>query len=565
MSETRSDPLTNDRSPRRVYVALALAAVVLIGALISILRMAATAREVNRLQGMLAATLVVVLALAGYVAYTFQHYLRRRKRVEEALRESEEKYRGLYESSSDAVMLLDEKRFLDCNESTLRVFRVNSKEEFCRKHPADVSPPLQPGGRDSMELANEQIMTALRDGSNRFEWVHRRSDGELFPAEVVLSPTHFEGRLVLQALVRDETLRKQAEGQLRANEEKLRTISEAALDAVIMMDSAGCAVHWNPAAQRMFGYAAEEVLGRDIHQLLTPARFHEEAARALGSFIHTGQGQAVGRILELLAVRKDGQEFPIEISLAPIRLEGEWNAVALVRDITERKQAEQALRHEQRSLRRLLRAHDQERKLIAYEIHDGLAQQLVAAIYACQAAERNTETASEKAAATLHELHQLLRRCLAETRRLISGVRPPILDEFGVVTAVQGLIEDTLSRGGPHIEFRHNVQFQRLEPILENTIYRIIQEGLANACRHGHSPEVLIELTETDQEVEIRVQDYGVGFDPEKIDEKRFGLAGIRERARLLRGRVTLESAPGEGTSLQVRLPKDVGDLADSV
>ncbi len=315
----------------------------------------------------------------------------------------------------------------------------------------------------------------------------------------------------------------------------------------------------------MFGYTAEEVLGRDIHQLLTPARFREEAARALASFFRTGQGRAVGKIRELLAVRKDGQEFPIEISLAPIRLEGEWNAVALVRDITERKQAEQALRHEQRSLRRLLRAHDQERKLIAYEIHDGLAQQLVAAIYACQAAERSAQTGSDKVAATLHELDQMLRRCLAETRRLISGVRPPILDEFGVVTAVQGLIEDTLSRGGPHIEFHHNVQFQRLEPILENTIYRIIQEGLANACRHSHSPQVLIELTETDQEVEIRVQDYGVGFDPEKIDEKRFGLAGIRERTRLLRGRVTLESAPGEGTLLQVRLPKDVGDLADSV
>ena len=496
----------------------------------------------------------------------FTHYLRRREHVEVALRESEEKYRGLYESSSDAVMLLDEERFLDCNESTLRVFRVNSKEEFCRKHPADFSPPQQPGGHDSMELANQQIRTALRDGSNRFEWVHRRADGELFPAEVVLSPAHFEGRLVLQALVRDETQRKQAEEQLRANEEKLRTISEAALDAVIMMDSAGCAVHWNPAAQRMFGYTAEEVLGRDIHQLLTPARFHEEAARALGSFFRTGQGRAVGRILELLAVRKDGQEFPIEISLAPIRLEGEWNAVAVVRDITERKQAEQALRHEQRSLRRLLRAHDQERKLIAYEIHDGLAQQLVAAIYAVPGGRaQRWRPVRRRPPRRSTNCAQMLRRCLAETRRLISGVRPPILDEFGVVTAVQGLIEDTSSRGGPHIEFHHDVQIQRLEPVLENTIYRIIQEGLANACRHSHSPQVLIELTETDQEVEIRVQDYGVGFDPEKIDEKRFGLAGIRERTRLLRGRVTLQSAPGKGTSLQVRLPKDVGDLADSV
>ena len=106
--------------------------------------------------------------------------------------------------------------------------------------------------------------------------------------------------------------------------------------------------------------------------------------RLLRDFFRTGQGRAVGRIMELPAIRKNGQEFPIEISVAPIRLAGEWNAVAVIRDIAERKQAEQALRREQHSLRRLLRGHDQERKLIAYEIHDGLAQQLVAAIYQCQ-------------------------------------------------------------------------------------------------------------------------------------------------------------------------------------
>ena len=462
-------------------------------------------------------------------------------------------------------MLLDEHHYLDCNESTLRVFGVSSKEEFCGKHPGDFSPPLQPDGRHSKELANERIRTALRDGSSRFEWLHRRADGQLFPAEVVLGAAHFEGRQVLQAVVRDETERRKAEDQLRTNEEKLRTISEAALDAVIMMDAAGRAVHWNPAAQRMFGFTADEVLGRDIHQLLTPVRFQQKAADALEKFLRTGQGRASGHILELWAVRKDGQEFPIEISVAPIRLAGQWNAVAVVRDITARKQAEQAVRREQESLRRLLRAHDQERKLIGYEIHDGLAQQLIAAIYHCQAAQRSVQKPAEHAASTFAELLGLLRRCLAETRRLISGVRPPVLDEMGVVTAVQGLIEDTQSRGQPEIEFRHDVQFQRLEPVLENAIYRIIQEGLANACRHSHSAQVLIELAETDQDVEIRVQDHGIGFNPDQIDEKRFGLAGIRERARLLGGRVTLQSVPGQGTLLQVRLPKHVRDLGQSL
>ncbi|MHB8972384.1 MAG: sensor histidine kinase [Pirellulaceae bacterium] len=94
-----------------------------------------------------------------------------------------------------------------------------------------------------------------------------------------------------------------------------------------------------------------------------------------------------------------------------------------------------------------------------------------------------------------------MRRCLAETRRLIRGVRPPILDECGVVTAVQGLIDDLLTREGPHIEFRHSIQSLRLEPVLENTIFRIIQEGLTNACRHSHGQHVWVKLTETEEHI----------------------------------------------------------------
>jgi two-component system sensor histidine kinase DegS len=240
-------------------------------------------------------------------------------------------------------------------------------------------------------------------------------------------------------------------------------------------------------------------------------------------------------------------------------------AFAFRQYIRHRSQIEQALRDEQRSLRRLLRSYDQERKLIGYEIHDGLAQELVAALYQCQAAERSAQGVSDEAAAPFRDLDQALRRCLAETRRLISGARPPVLDEFGVVTAVQALIEDTQARGGPRIDFRHGIQAHRLEPVLENTLFRIIQEGLANACRHSGGQHVLVELTETEEHVELRVQDDGQGFDPEKTDPERYGLAGIRERTRLLGGRVTLQTAVGNGTLLAVQLPKDVGDLADSV
>ena len=500
------------------------------------------------------AALLLAVAAAAALLWRVRGY----RRMQTALCESEEQFRCLFRNASDAIFLLDENGFFECNEAALRIFRVADYEGLLHLHPADISPTKQADGSDSRALSMEKIATALRDGSHRFEWIHKRADGTLFPAEVSLSAVHIEARRVLQAVVRDVTHRKESEQQLRSNEEKLRTISEAALDAVIMMDDQGKAVHWNPAAKKMFGYSAEEMLGEKIHQLLVPERKRQAAYAALPRFFETGQGQAVGRTLELQAVRKGGEEFPVEISLAPIRIDDVWCAVAVVRDITERKLADQKLRDEQRTLRRLLKAHDQERKLIAYEIHDGLAQKLVAAIMQCQAV-----TNSGAETELVSQLLSLLRECVSETRRLISGLRPPVLDEFGVVTAIEGLIAETETSGERDIEFQHDIQRDRLEPVLENSIYRMVQESLRNACRHSQSPRILIKLVQIEDRIQIRVQDWGLGFDPRSVDQSRYGLAGIRERARLLGGDVSINSRLGEGTTIDIELPTDVKDLPD--
>jgi PAS domain S-box-containing protein len=150
-----------------------------------------------------------------------------RKQAEEKLRRSETKFRTLYDSTSDAVMLLDEKGFFDCNRATLALYGCATQEEFCSKHPAEVSPPVQPDGTDSRTLANQRIATALAKGTNHFEWVHKRVDtGETFLADVLLNTTELNGKQVLQAVVRDITARKRAEKVLRRLNRALQTVSE---------------------------------------------------------------------------------------------------------------------------------------------------------------------------------------------------------------------------------------------------------------------------------------------------------------------------------------------------
>src|ERR1035438_1816418 len=145
-----------------------------------------------------------------------------RLRSEEARRRSETKFRTLYDSTSDAVMLLNKQGFLDCNQAALAMFGCATREEFCSKHPADVSPPVQPGGTDSLTLANQRIVTAMAKGSCQFEWMHKRADtGETFPAEVLLCALELDGKRVLQGSVRDITERKRAEKALREVELRL--------------------------------------------------------------------------------------------------------------------------------------------------------------------------------------------------------------------------------------------------------------------------------------------------------------------------------------------------------
>jgi len=190
---------------------------------------------------------------------------------------------------------------------------------------------LMEGKTESMEYYENPVLT-LKGEERLIAWhntVIRDSKGQIIG-------TLSSGK--------DITEQKKAEEALRESEEKFRAIATAAKDAIILTDDAGIVIYWNPAAERIFGYTKEEAAGKELHKLILPKRFHIGYKSGLANFKLTGEGVVVGRTFEGVAVRKDGTEIPVELSMSAFQMEDKWHAVTIIRDITERKKAEEQIK-----------------------------------------------------------------------------------------------------------------------------------------------------------------------------------------------------------------------------
>lgn len=342
--------------------------------------------------------------------------------------------------------------------------------------------------------------------------------------------------------------RKRAEEALRESESKFRKLANVTAAAMfIHRDSK--VLYANPAAQRITGYTINELFKLDFWQLL-PERFRDRFRR-----LHLAQlaGARLQGRNEVVIVTRDGKERWVELTAATIDFDGQPAVLGAAFDVTDRRQATENLRAEQRLLEQLLQAHERDRKLTAFEIHDGMIQYLAGALMYFEAYRDHRTGLPEQAQREFQQGLDLLRQTIGEGRRLISGLRPPIIDEQGLVPSIQYLIGEDDSN--LEIELRHDERFERYEPLVEGTVYRIVQEALTNVRRHSGSQQARITLQRRGNRLHVEIRDWGCGFDPQQDAENGIGLQGIRERAKLLRGQATIESARGQGTRLHVALP----------
>jgi len=313
-------------------------------------------------------------------------------------------------------------------------------------------------------------------------------------------------------------------------------------------------VWYSDRMKELIGYADDEF----PHKLSSWAeKLHTDDRERIYEALRQHLEERVPYDVEYRLLHKSG-----EYRWFSARGRGIWNAegkplrmAGSIRDVTDQKEHEEALKSEQRVLRQLLDVNERDRRLVAYEIHDGLVQYVTGALMHLEVYSLKQPNTDARGRREFDLAMRLLRDSVDEARRLISGLRPPILDESGIVSAIEYLVHDRRGAAEPRIDFIHNVEFDRVAPALESAVFRIVQEALTNVRRHSKSSRARVELTQRDGAIHIEVQDWGVGFDPSRIRDSQYGLRGISERVRLLEGTTTLESSPGTGTRLRVQLP----------
>jgi PAS domain S-box-containing protein len=335
--------------------------------------------------------------------------------------------------------------------------------------------------------------------------------------------------------------RRHAEAEVRASESRLRAMLESALDAVVTMDASGCIVDWNHAAETTFGYGAHEAIGRDMADLIVPESLRASHRKGLARFLESERPVVLDRRLELSAVHKNGTEFPVELTITRIALPGPPTFTGYLRDISDRKRAENELRA---SRARLVEVADEERRRIQRNLHDGAQQRLVSVLLMIGRLRRSSGVDDQR------ELLELacdeLAAGLEELRELAGGLHPAVLSERGLAPALEALV----LRAPLDVDLAA-IPDRRLPGPVEAAAYFVVAEALANAQKHAGACRVTVTAHVDAEGLLVEVVDDGAGG----ADGDGNGLRGLADRVEALGGALELESPAGGGTRVRARLP----------
>lgn len=344
-------------------------------------------------------------------------------------------------------------------------------------------------------------------------------------------------------LIREIAERRQVEKALTDSEARYRTLVEASAQGIYICQE-GTIRFANRALGRLFGYESPDALiGENVDQLFAA---HEQA-RLTACNAAALEGHGEPRRYEWHGAHRDGAMLWLESLPLRITWDGAPALMVTVLDITER------------------RGQEQERRKIAYDIHDGIAQLMVGAQHHLEAFDYLWRDDASLAEDQLSRGRAKLQQAIVETRRLMTQLRPVSLETLGLISAVQQYLNELGKDAGWEIDYHAEVAGLSLSRDEETALFRILQEALTNAWKHAQTSMVRLSLHtegEKDDLLVVCVQDWGKGFEPAHVqsDTQGIGLMGMRERARLLGGLCSVESRPGRGTTVRLRIPLRHGE-----
>lgn len=332
----------------------------------------------------------------------------------------------------------------------------------------------------------------------------------------------------------------------------LAGVLDSAMDAIITVNEQQRIVLYNRAAEKIFGWSSEQALGQPLDRLI-PERFRASHGEHIRRFGMTGvSSRRMGDGTVVYGRRANGEEFPMDASISQLETAKGKLFTAILRDVTERVRAS-----EERSVFAAA-AHairEEEKARVARELHDELAQTLTALKMDVVWLRDNAAAAPQSVAAKLGEMLDMLDRAVSSTRRIAADLRPLMLDDLGLLPAIEWLASSFSQRWGVACRLSVDPVLELQEPYA-TAVFRIVQESLANVAKHAGASEVSVSLEREDGSVMLSVRDNGRGFSvsaPRRPNS--LGLMGLHERAHLLKGSVAIDSAPGQGTCVKVRIP----------
>jgi PAS domain S-box-containing protein len=350
----------------------------------------------------------------------------------------------------------------------------------------------------------------------------------------------------------DVTERKQAE-------ERFRLVVEAAPSGMVIVDQDGKIVLVNSRTEELFGYQRKDLVGQQVEVLVPPAS-REKHTTLRRDFFAQPQARQMGAGRELQGLREDGSRFPVEIGLNPIDTgSGMW-VLASILDVSERRQSERELRESRQELRalaaRLFRAQEEERKRIARELHDGLSQSVAVLAFDTSSLVLAPPPAPEEMKKSLSKLQARITELSQDIRQIAHQLHPSILEDLGLAAALRELCEEFAARETIPVIFEHETLEETLPVDVASCLYRVAQEALHNIQKHARASHVWISAGQEAEDVRLCVRDDGVGFRSEAgASPQGMGIVSMKERVRLLQGRFSIASQPGEGTTLTVSIP----------